>query len=129
MSFRTVKLIDNVRIDNDPTSFGANHDFLGVTPKRITFLLAAVETLEPTDITITVEISPDRGLNLISYDKIITGAGIDAPASSIVLTATADDVFSLSMEDIITFVRVTVTGNGTTSTKFWDVELWMSYEY
>lgn len=128
MPVRIAHIIDT-RIDNSPTSVEAVFDFGGVTPKRITLYVAAVKTLSPTSLTLTGELSPDDGQNLITYDKFLTEAGNDAPVASVVYTATGDDVVSLSPEDVVDFLKVTIVGAGTDATNYFDVDVWLVYAY
>lgn len=78
---------------------------------------------------LTVELSPDDGQTLIDYDKLLTDAGNDAPAASVTYTITADDVVSLSPEDVLDFIRVLVTATGTDATKTFAVDVWLVYSY
>ena len=112
MSVQIVHIID-VTLDSNAEVAAATHDFSGVTPLKVTLYVRIVETQTdgaPTT-TLTVELSPDDGQTFISYDKLITDAGVDGPVSSVAYTATVDDIVSLSMEDAIDFIKVTVTGS------------------
>ena len=129
MSIRKVKLIDGVRLDNDPTSTSGSQDLQGVTPKRLTLLIQIVMTGAPTNLTLSVDVSADQGLTLIDYDKLITEAGVDGPVSSVVYTATADDIISLSPEDVIDYVRLDAVVTGTSAVKYFTLDAWLIIEY
>ncbi len=128
MPVRFEHLID-VTIDDAPTSQAANFSFQGVTPRRVTLYVAVVESGSGATVTLTVELSPDNGQNLISYDKLITDAGVDAPVASVVYTQTGDDIVSLSMEDVMDYIRVTMTGGSTTAGNFYAVDVWLAWVY
>lgn len=130
MPVRVEHLID-VTLDDAPTSQAATHDFQGVTPRWVTLYVQVVETdggAGPS-VTLTVEVSPDDGQTLISYDKLLTDAGTDAPASSVAYTGTADDIVSLSPEDVLDFIRITMTGTLTDATNFYVCDVWLVYSY
>lgn len=128
MTIRKVHLID-VTLDDAPTSQTATYDFSGITPRWVSLYFQIVKTNSPTNVTLTVELSPDGGATLISYDKLLTDAGTDGPVSSVVYTATGDDVVSLSPEDVLDHITVTMTGNGTTGSATFAVDVWLVFAY
>jgi hypothetical protein len=128
MPVRIEHLID-VAIDDSPTSQAATFDFQGVTPRWVTLYVQVVESGSGATVTLTVEVSPDDGQTLIDYDKLLTDAGTDAPVSSVVYSATGDDIVSLSPEDVLDYIKVTMTGGSTTAGNFYDVDVWMAYAY
>jgi len=125
---RTILLLDTT-LDDNPTSAAAAYDFNGISPKKITFLVQITKTSTPTSVALTVELSGDKGANLITYDKLLTDAGSDAPVSSVSYNATADDIVSLSPEDAIDYINVTLTGTGTTAANTFACKVWMTYAY
>lgn len=129
MPLRVAKLIDSVDIDDAPTSQAANYDFGGVTPKRVSLYLQLVESGSGATVTLTVELSPDSGATLITYDKLLTEAGTDAPVASVVYSATGDDVVSFSPEDVLDYINVTMTGGSTTAANYYTVDLWVVFAY
>ena len=129
MSIRKVKLIDGVRLDDDPLSTSGSQDLQNITPKRLTFLIQIVMTGAPTNLTLSVDVSANQGLTLIDYDKLITEAGVDGPVSSVVYTATADDIISLSPEDVIDYVRLDAVVTGTSAIKYFTLNAWLIVEY
>lgn len=129
MPIRSIQLFNATRIDDDPTSASQSHEFRGVVPKRVTLQVKITKTLAPTNLTLTVSVSPNRGTTTIAYDKLITEAGVDAPVANVVYIATGDDIVSLSREDIMNYITITITGNGTTSSAFFDVTMFLVYEY
>lgn len=94
----------------------ASWNFQGAPPKRACLYIVSAGAG-----TLTVEVSPDDGQTLVSYDKLITDAGVDAPAASVTLAA-ADDVVAISQEDVIDYIRVTVTGAAAA------VDVWLVWE-
>ncbi len=128
MPIRIEHLI-NVLIDDAPTSQAATFDFQGVTPQRVSLYVQVVESGSGATVTLTVEVSPDDGATLIDYDKLITEAGVDGPVSSVVYSATGDDVVSLSAEDVLDYIKVTMTGGSTTSSNKYQTDIWLVYEY
>ena len=129
MPLRVQKLIDSVDIDDAPTSQAATWDFGGVTPRRVSLYVAVTESGSGATVTLTVELSPDDGANLISYDKLLTEAGTDGPVASVVYSATGDDVVSISPEDVMDYIKVTMTGGSTTAANYYTVDLWLVYSY
>lgn len=127
MPVRISHIINNQTL-NAGAGVSATHDFQGVTPKRVTFYFAGTETGTET-LTITLELSPDDGASLISYDKLLTDAGTDAPAPSVVITQTGDDVFSTSPEDVVDYLKITATGATMDGSNFFVVDVWMVYSY
>lgn len=128
MAVRTKKLIDATI--NTVTTTAGSFDFNGVAPKRATLQIALTKTLAPGNLTLTVEVSPDKGVTLISYDKLIDQTGVDSPVSSVVYSATGDDVISLSMEDVMDYIKVSLaSAAGTDATNFWTAEAWLVAEY
>jgi hypothetical protein len=119
---------------NSTTPASGSHDFNGVTPKRITLLVQLVETgvAAHTRVTLTVEVSANLGVDLIAYDKLIDDAGVDAPVSEQQYDSGSDydDVLSLSLEDVVDYIKVTVTPVGTpTATKYITTDVWLVAEY
>ncbi len=121
------KIFDATLIDDDPTSASATFDFNGVSPKSISIYVTTVEEGSGATVALTVEISPDNGGTLVSYDKLLTDAGTDAPAASVTYSATGDDVISLSPEDIVDYIKVTLTGTSTTSSNKYTFNIWLIY--
>jgi hypothetical protein len=83
---------------------------------------------------LTVEVSPDDGTTLITYDKLITDAGVDGPVSTVALHPggggnTLDDIVAFSLEDVFDFIRVTVTGVDTTAGNYYAVDVWVVWEF
>lgn len=128
MPVRFEHIID-VTIDDAPTSQAANFSFQGVTPRRVTLYVQVVESGAGATVTLTVELSPDDGQTLLTYDKLITDAGVDGPVSSVVYSQTGDDIVSLSAEDVLDYIRVTMTGGSTTSNNFYAVDVWLAWTY
>ncbi|KKN83856.1 hypothetical protein LCGC14_0295090 [marine sediment metagenome] len=128
MPIRINHLID-VTLDDVPTSQAATHDFQGVTPRRVTLYLQIVKTNAPTNVILTVEFSPDDGQTLIDYDKLLTEAGTDGPVASVTYTVTGDDVVSMAPEDVLDYIKVTMTGTGTTPSATFAVDVWLLYSY
>ena len=128
MTIRAVHLID-VTLNNVLGSQAGTHSFKGVSPTKVSLYVVQVVTLSPTRVDYTVELSPDNGATLVSYDKLIDGAGVDAPSATIAVSGTADDVFSLSREDVVDYIRVLATGVGVDATNFFAVDVWLVYEY
>lgn len=128
MPVRFKHLIDDT-VDDSPTSVNASWDFNGVTPKRVTLYVSVVESGSGASLTLTVEVSPDDGQNLITYDKLITDAGVDGPVASVAYTQTADDIISISAEDVLDYIKVTVAGTSTTGGNYYDVDVWLAYIY
>ncbi len=128
MPLRTEHII-NVTLDDSPTSITGQHDFRGRIPKRTTLLVQMVESGSGASVAITVEVSPDGGASLITYDKLIVDAGVDAPVASVNFTATADDIISFSPEDVFNYIKVTATGTSTTSSNKYAVDVWLVYEF
>lgn len=124
-----VEHILNVAIDDAPTSQAGTHVFQGVTPTRVSLYVQVVESGSGSTVTLTVELSPDAGATLISYDKLLTDAGTDGPVSSVVYSATGDDVVSLASEDVVNYIRVLMTGGSTTAVNYYDVDIWLVYSY
>ena len=130
MPIRIEHIID-ATLDDSLGSIAANWDFGGVTPKRVSLYVQMVETASVDDatVTLTVEFSPDDGQTLISYDKLLTHDGADAPQSSEVYTTTEDDVISISPEDVLDHIRVTLTGTNVDASDFYAVDVWLVYSY
>ena len=128
MTIRHIHLLD-VTIDDAPTSAAASYNFEGTTPRWVTLYVAVTESGSGATVTLTVELSPDNGANLISYDKLLTDAGTDAPVASVVYSATGDDIVSLSPEDVVDYINVTMTGGSTTAGNFYSVDVWLSFAY
>ena len=131
MPLRIEHILDDT-LDSASEKISASKNFKGITPKRITLYVQIVETQDngsPTT-TLTVEVSPDEGATLISYDKLITDAGVDGPVASVAYTATVDDIVSLSSEDIIQYIKVTMAGSSDMDAgDFHVVDVWVLYAY
>ena len=123
------KHLINDTVDDNPTSVNGSWDFNGVTPKRVTLYVVVVESGSGASLTLTVEVSPDDGQTLVTYDKLITHTGVDGPVSSVAYTATADDIISISAEDVLDYIKVTVAGTSTTSSNKYTVDVWLCYIY
>ncbi len=130
MPVRIVPIIDTT-LNDTQTSIAATHDFQGVTPKRVTFYVVMDETASANDatVTLTVELSPDDGATLVSYDKLLTQDGTDAPQASEVYTTDEDDVLSISPEDVVDYLKITLTGTNVDASDFYAVKVWMVYTY
>jgi len=131
MAVRIQHLINDT-LDSASESVSGTIDFKGVTPTKVTLYVQIVETQDngnPTT-TITVEVSPDKGQTLITYDKLLTDAGTDAPASSVAYTATADDIISLSPEDVLDYMKVTAAGSSDMDAgDFHVVDVWVVWTF
>lgn len=132
MPVRIEHLID-ATLDSANEAVSANFDFgSNAPPTRVTFYVQIVETQSaqnPTT-TLTLEVSPDDGSTLISYDKLITEAGVDGPVSSVAYTATGDDIVSMSLEDVVRYLKLTMTGSADMSgTEKHVVDVWMVWSY
>ena len=123
-----VHLLD-VTIDDAPTSAAAAYNLAGIVPRWMTLLVTVTESGSGSTVTLTVEVSPDSGKTLITYDKLLTDAGTDGPVASIVYSATGDDVVSLSPEDVVDYINVTMTGGNTTGANYYAVDVWLSFAY
>ncbi len=128
MPVRIEHLID-VTLDDTLGSQAGTWDFQGVTPKRVSLYVVVVESGSGATVTLTVEFSPDDGQTLVSYDKLLTHDGTDAPQSSEIYTGTEDDVVSLSPEDVLDYIRVLMTGNSVTAVNYYAVDVWLVYTY
>ncbi len=121
------KLFDAFLIDDDPTSASSILDLNGVVPKNLSLYIETTEEGSGATVALTVEFSPDNGSTLITYDKLLTDAGTDAPAASVTYSATGDDVISFSPEDVWDYVKVTLTGTSTTSSNKYTFSIWAVY--
>ncbi len=131
MSVQKIHIID-VTLDSNAEVASAVHDFNGVTPLKVSLYVRIVETQDNGSPTtkLTVELSPDDGQTFISYDKLITDAGVDGPVADIDYTATVDDIVSLSMEDAVDYIKVTVTGSADMDAgDFHVVDVWLVVIY
>ena len=129
MPMRVQHLID-VTIDDSPTSQAATWDFQGLTPKRVTLYIAVVESGSGASVTLTVEVSPDKGATLISYDKLLVGAADPlASVASVAYSATGADIISLSPEDVLDYIKVTMTGTSTTGSNKYAVDVYLVWSY
>lgn len=129
MPIRSVRLLNAQVIDDDPTTVDANFNFDGVVPKRITFYITVTESGSGSTVTFSLDVSPDNGVSRIDYDKLITDAGVDAPVASVAYAATGDDVVSISPEDVLDYLFITMAGGSTTSSNFYTLSVWMVYSY
>ena len=128
MAVRIEHLID-VTLNDVTASQAATFDFQGVSPLRVSLYVQIVKANAPTNVTLTVELSPDDGATLITYDKLLTQDGTDSPQASEVYTTTEDDVLSLSLEDVVDYIRVNVAGTGLSSSATFAVDVWLVYSY
>ena len=128
MAVRIEHLID-VTLNDVTASQAATFDFQGVSPLRLSLYVQIVKANAPTNVTLTVELSPDDGATLITYDKLLTQDGTDSPQPSEVYTTTEDDVVSLSPEDVVDYIRVNVAGTGLSSSATFAVDVWLVYSY
>jgi hypothetical protein len=134
---RVEHLLSN-QFDTTSESASGSHDFNGVTPTRITLYVVVDDVQGNTTESgvLTVEVSPDRGSTLVTYDKLITDAGTDGPVASVTyaLNAAADDIISLAKEDVVDHITVTVAANGSGGTPLdssnrADVNIWLVWTY
>lgn len=137
MPVRSELLINNT-FDSAAESSNGAHDFNGEVPLRLSLYVEVSTIVGSTseDAALTVELSPDDGATLISYDKILDHNGNDAPQSSIsyTLDAVADDVLSISPEDVIDYIKVTVAADGDAGTPLSAshsavVKVWLVWSY
>ena len=130
MPVRIEHLIDTT-LNDTLGSVAATFDFQGVAPKRVTLYVQMVETVSANDatVTLTVDFSPDDGQTLIAYDKLLTQDGTDSPQPSEVYTTTEDDVISISPEDVLDYMRVTLTGTNVDAADFYAVDVWLVFAY
>ena len=126
-----IEHIINTTLNDTLGAISATHDFQGVAPKRVTLYLQLVETQSANDasVLLTVEFSPDDGQTLITYDKLLTHDGTDAPQPSEQYSTTEDDVVSISPEDVMDYIRVTLTGTNVDASDFYAVDVWLVYAY
>lgn len=128
MAIRTKKIIDTT-LNDLVTTIAGTFDFNGVTPQRVTLLVQIVKAGAPTSVTLTVKTSPDHGITLIAYDKLISDAGSDAPVASVAYTVTSDDTLSFSIEDVLDYLYVLLTGAGTTGAATFACKVWVIAVY
>lgn len=129
MPIRVEHIVNAVDLDSANEAVSGIFRFLGVVPKRITFYIRIVET-GTAIATLTVEFSPDGGTTLISTDKLLTDGGSDAPVASVAYSATANDIVSIPGEDVVEYIKVTMTGSaGMDSSNHMVVDVWMVYAY
>ncbi len=129
MPIRVEHIVNAVDLDSANEAVSGIFRFLGVVPKRITFYIRIVETGTAVA-TLTVEFSPDGGTTLISTDKLLTDGGSDAPVASVAYSATANDIVSIPGEDVVEYIKVTMTGSsGMNSSNHMVVDVWMVYAY
>ncbi|KKN84459.1 hypothetical protein LCGC14_0289210 [marine sediment metagenome] len=128
MPVRIAQIID-ATLDDTLGSIAGTWDFNGVSPKRVSLYVAVAESGSGATVTLTVELSPDDGQTLISYDKLLTHDGNDAPQASEIYTQTEDDVLSLSPEDVLDYIKVTLTGNSVTGANYYACDVWLCYSY
>lgn len=131
MPIRVEHIINAVDLDSASESTAANFRFRGVVPKRITLYVQIVETQDngsPTT-TLTVEFSPDGGTTLITTDKLLTD--VDAGnVASVAYTATGDDIVSIPLEDVVNYIRVTMSGSSDMDAgDHHVVDVWLVYAY
>lgn len=129
MPIRVEHIVNAVDLDSANEAVSGIFRFLGVVPKRITFYIRIVETGTAVA-TLTVEFSPDGGTTLITTDKLLTDGGSDAPVASVAYSATANDIVSIPGEDVVEYIKVTMTGSaGMDSSNHMVVDVWMVYAY
>ena len=132
MPIRVEHIIDTVDLDSANEAVSGIFRFLGVVPKRITFYVRIVETQDngnPTT-TLTVQFSPDGGTTLITTDKLLTDGGSDAPVASVAYTASVNDIVSIPAEDVVEYIKVTMTGSADMDSGDHHVaDVWMVYAY
>ena len=129
MPIRVEHIVNAVDLDSANEAVSGIFRFLGVVPKRITFYIRIVET-GTAIATLTVEFSPDGGTTLITTDKLLTDGGSDAPVASVAYTATVNDIVSIPGEDVVEYIKVTMTGSaGMDSSNHMVVDVWMVYAY
>ena len=129
MPIRVEHIVNAVDLDSANEAVSGIFRFLGVVPKRITFYIRIVET-GTAIATLTVEFSPDGGTTLITTDKLLTDGGSDAPVASVAYTATVNDIVSIPGEDVVEYIKVTMTGSsGMNSSNHMVVDVWMVYAY
>jgi hypothetical protein len=127
----SVKLFDSQTIQVASASESAYIKFGDITPRKVSLYIEMVMTGSPTGFTLTVELSPDEGQTLITYDKLLTHDGVDAPQASEVYAASADDVISLSPEDAVRYLRVTMSDSGgdASGSAYFTFNIWAVYSY
>ena len=132
MPIRVEHIVNAVDLNTASESIAANFRFRGVVPKRITLYVQIVETQDngnPTT-TLTVEFSPDGGTTLITTDKLLTHGGTDAPVASVAYTSTVDDIVSIPPEDVVNYIRVTMSGSSDMDAgDHHVVDVWLVYAY
>ena len=129
MPIRVEHIVNAVDLDSANEAVSGIFRFLGVVPKRITFYIRIVET-GTAIATLTVEFSPDGGTTLITTDKLLTDGGSDAPVASVAYSATGNDIVSIPGEDVVEYIKVTMTGSsGMNSSNHMVVDVWMVYAY
>ena len=137
MPVRFEHILSN-QFDTTSESASGTFDFNGVTPRRITLYVIVSDITGSTTESgvLTVEVSPDDGSTLVTYDKLITEAGVDAPVASVTyaLNAARDDIVAISLEDVVDYIRITVAADGSggtalSSSNRADVDIWLVAEY
>lgn len=90
--------------------------------------LGAVKTLLPGDLVLSLRVSGapasdlnenEAGHSIITYDKLLTSAGTDAPASSATLSADGGLTASKSPEDVIRSVSIRLQADSGDPGNFW----------
>jgi len=129
MAVKKVAVIDQTLTAVETLSGMVN--MVGITPKRVSIVLKLTKTLAPPNLTLKLYVSPDEGVTFVQYDKILTDAGTDAPVSSVVYSASADDMVSVSLEDVVDFLKVELAcAAGTVDgTNYWVEKVWAVIEY
>lgn len=132
MPIRVEHIINAIDLDSASESTSATFKFSGIVPKRITLYVQIVETQDngsPTT-TLTVEFSPDAGTTLITTDKLLTDAGTDAPVASVAYTATVNDIVSIPGEDVVEYIKVTMSGSSDMDAgDHHVVDVWLVFAY
>ena len=132
MPIRVEHIINAIDLDSASESTSAVFKFLGVVPKRITLYVQIVEVQDngnPTT-TLTVEFSPDGGTTLITTDKLLTDGGTDAPVASVAYTASGDDIVSIPEQDVVEYIKVTMSGSSDMDAgDHHVVDVWLVFAY
>ena len=132
MPIRVEHIINAITLNSGGQVTSGSFLFSGIVPKRITLYVQVVETQVGTtpESNLTVELSPDGGVTLIDYDKMLAGGGTDAPVSTINYTTTTDDIVSLAPEDVVQHITVTFTaGANNDADDIHVVDVWLVFSY
>ena len=124
---RKAKLVDS-NLAGAVAASGA-FDFAGVTPKRVSFMVAAAANGAPGTLTLTVQVSPNGGMDLVDYDKLLSGEGSDAPVSSVAFSGSGGGIVSTSPEDVFDYIKVSAESASGDVDNNWDAAVYMVAEY